>query len=240
MSHFDYKQFYKRNRPHIHPPGAVLFVTFRLAGSVPQSTLKAYRLEKASIEKALMATDANNSGNLEFHRHWFKTFEEVLHKAQNGPIWLGHESIRKIVTEKLLEDDKVKYRLDAFCVMSNHAHVVFQPNLSDRNLIEKLNSGHSKFISEEETLAEIMQSLKGVTARKANLKLGRAGAFWEKESYDHFVRDEEEFNRVIRYTLNNPVKAGLVKHWSEWPGNFLAERLRKSIKLQFDENGATN
>jgi REP element-mobilizing transposase RayT len=61
-----------------------------------------------------------------------------------------------------------------------------------------------------------MQSLKGYTAHEANKVLNRTGTFWEAESYDHEIRDGEEFGRVIRYVINNPVKAGLVQHWSEW------------------------
>ncbi|HEY8205051.1 MAG TPA: hypothetical protein VIF81_10025 [Pyrinomonadaceae bacterium] len=34
-----YKSFYRRNLPHIQPVGATLFVTFRLAGSLPQQVL---------------------------------------------------------------------------------------------------------------------------------------------------------------------------------------------------------
>jgi len=65
-----------------------------------------------------------------------------------------------------------------------------------------------------------MKSLKGYTAREANKVLNRTGAFWEEESYDHEIKDGEEFGRVVRYVLNNPVKAGLVNHWSEWPWNY--------------------
>ncbi|MDQ6701490.1 MAG: hypothetical protein M3Z36_15020, partial [Acidobacteriota bacterium] len=35
-------------------------------------------------------------------------------------------------------------------------------------------------------------------------------AFWQAESYDHFVRDEWEFKRIATYIENNPVRAGLV------------------------------
>ena len=55
------------------------------------------------------------------------------------------------------------------------------------------------------------QGLKGYTAREANRLLGRTGQpFWQGESYDHWVRDETEFIRIIAYIENNPVKAGLV------------------------------
>ena len=65
-----------------------------------------------------------------------------------------------------------------------------------------------------------MQSLKGYTARKANQCLGRRGAFWHHESYNHAVRNASEWQRIITYTLNNPVKAGLVDRWEQWQWNY--------------------
>lgn len=62
-----------------------------------------------------------------------------------------------------------------------------------------------------------MQSFKRYTARQANLFLQREGPFWQAESYDHVVRHSAELERVIHYILNNPVKAGLVKQWQDWP-----------------------
>ncbi len=242
MSHFEYKQFYERNRPHIHPPDATLFVTFRLAGSIPKSTIKEYQARKEWLDKELLrigrevTTNPSESAEkqqerlVEFHRSWFRKFEDILHDAKDGPMWLGESEIRQIVADKLLEDDGKKYRLDAFSIMSNHVHVVFKPNISETNLIEDKSSKRPKFVSEEATLAEIMQSLKGVTARKANIALKRSGSFWEKESYDHYIRDDAEFYRIVKYTLNNPVKAKLVNHWKDWEGNYLAERLSDKVR----------
>jgi REP element-mobilizing transposase RayT len=44
----------------------------------------------------------------------------------------------------------------------------------------------------------------------------RSGAFWQHENYDHFVRDEVELERTIKYVLYNPVKAGLVNDQKDW------------------------
>jgi len=65
-----------------------------------------------------------------------------------------------------------------------------------------------------------MKSLKGYTAREANRILGRKGAFWEAESYDHVIKKDSEYERVVKYVLNNPVKAGLVKNWRDWKWNW--------------------
>jgi putative DNA methylase len=65
-------------------------------------------------------------------------------------------------------------------------------------------------------LSVIMHSLKSYTAHRANELLGRSGQFWQHESYDHWVRDEDELERIVCYIVGNPVVAGLVKHPHEW------------------------
>lgn len=242
MEDNEFKQYFERNRPHIHPPDSVFFITFRLIESIPKATIESYKAEKQWLENHLQTIKDKKEtrpteilkiqyqSTLAFQRTWFKNYEDILDKASNGTMWLKIEDIRNIVAEKLLKDDNVKYRLDAFCIMSNHVHIVLKPKISEHNLLEKRVKNKVKFITKESTLPQIMQSLKGVTARKANLFLNRTGSFWEKESYDHFIRDEAEFYRIIKYTINNPVKAKLVKHWKDWAGTFLAERLKDKFK----------
>jgi REP element-mobilizing transposase RayT len=52
--------------------------------------------------------------------------------------------------------------------------------------------------------------LKGFTGHRANQILNRRGVpFWQDESYDRLVRDDEGFRRVQHYIEFNPVTAGL-------------------------------
>jgi putative transposase len=99
--------------------------------------------------------------------------------------------------------------------MSNHVHVVFQPFLDERSLSVKKDAARLAYESKDPPLDVIMHSLKSYTANEANKILSRSGAFWETESYDHVIRNSIEYYRVK--VLNNPVKAGLVKDWREWP-----------------------
>ncbi len=59
------------NRPHYHPPGATLFVTFRLADSIPQATIRVYQAEKdwlaAEEERLRKLRLADNSPELSAH-----------------------------------------------------------------------------------------------------------------------------------------------------------------------------
>ena len=249
MGNLDYKQFAERHRPHIHPPGAVLFVTYRLAGSIPRATVRAYRAKKdwlenqlARVKKIAQGGDAAELNQWldraeKFNREWFIKFEDVLHKTNTGPMWMKDERVAGAVAESLHKLDGDAYRLDSYSVMSNHVHAVFKPFLSEAELQESFDEhGRPLFTSDHPGLSRIMHSLKGSSARECNLILSRAGQFWEHESFDHFVRDGRFF-ATIDYVVNNPVKAGLVKDWREWPWNYCRGDL--SDKLQFVADSST-
>ncbi len=213
---YEYKQFYRRKLPHIHSPGSTLFVTFRLAGSIPKTVLQQWLAEKSLRSRKKV----NDESQIEFGRRWFARFEDILHQAKTGPIWLANPHVAKIVSDGLKYRDERVYRLHAFCIMSNHTHVVFTPRLNDRSIVEVKDSNPLRFLSDAPTLGAIMKSLKGYTAREANKFLNRRGSFWEEESYDHEIRNEDEFGRIVKYVLNNPVKARLVENWSDWPWTY--------------------
>jgi type I restriction enzyme R subunit/putative DNA methylase len=55
----------------------------------------------------------------------------------------------------------------------------------------------------------IMRWLKGSTARRANQMLGRTGQpFWQDESYDHWVRNRSELDRIVGYIERTPCRPG--------------------------------
>lgn len=94
----EYKQFYRRKLPHIHSPGGTLFVTFRLANSIPKSVINRYKNEKHFIENQIRhflnlspenseITDLRSEKLKEFHREWFRRFEDTLHNETVGPVW---------------------------------------------------------------------------------------------------------------------------------------------------------
>ena len=96
------------------------------------------------------------------------------------------------------------YKLRAYGILSNHVHALLLPKVSQ---------------------ARLLQSLKGSTAREANRVLGRTGErFWQAESYDHWVRDDHELERIVAYIENNPVKAGLAARPEEYRWSSAAER----------------
>lgn len=111
-----------------------------------------------------------------------------------------------MVAESILFRDGNVYDLISYCIMLNHAHLVCTP---------LVKSDGTYF-----GLTEILHSLKRHTAREANKILQRSGAFWQDESYDHFIRDDAELERIVKYVLYNPVKANIVKEQTDWKWNY--------------------
>jgi len=61
-----------------------------------------------------------------------------------------------------------------------------------------------------------MHSLQSYSGRTCNALMGGSGPFWQRESYDHVVRDEEEMQRILDYIELNPVRRGWVTHRDQW------------------------
>jgi REP element-mobilizing transposase RayT len=69
-----------------------------------------------------------------------------------------------------------------------------------------------------EPLETLAPQIKGATARQANVILSRTGhRFWQDESFDHWVRNPAEWQKIKSYIERNPVTAGLVSRPEDWP-----------------------
>ncbi len=168
--------------PHYNVELSTQFVTFRLADSLPQNLLQAW---KSEIERG-ECTDVD----------FRKRIEHYLDRGY-GSCALNDHRVAAKIRETLFKWDDERYRLIAWVVMPNHVHI----------LIELL---------EENSLSEIMHSIKSFTAHEANKILGRGGQFWFVESFDRYIRDARHYHATIRYIENNPVKAGLCRTADEW------------------------
>ena len=89
--------------------------------------------------------------------------------------------------------------------------------------------GKNNEMTTKHPITDIIGGLKKFTARESNQVLKRKGAFWQAESYDRFVRNNKELERVIAYTIHNPVKAGLAEKWEEWPNTYIKKEFTKSF-----------
>jgi REP element-mobilizing transposase RayT len=125
-----------------------------------------------------------------------KRIEAHLDRGE-GSAWMKEARIAALVQEAMLYFDSVRYHLQAWVVMPNHVHALLTP-------------------SRAWELGQILHSWKSYTATGCNRLLGRSGRFWQKESFDRYVRDEKHYHRAVSYIENNPVQAVLVKRPEDW------------------------
>lgn len=184
--------------PHWERDQATYFVTFRLADSIPESAREAIRMERDDIVRTAehLRRPLTESEQLRLERLQSERIEELLH-AGSGSCALKDDRCAAVVAECIGHFDGQRYDLFAWCVMPNHVHAVFK--------------AHAGF-----ALGRILHGWKSFTVNQCNNILGRTGPFWMEESYDRLIRDDDEFQRFVNYTLENPSKAGLL-NW-KWVG----------------------
>jgi REP element-mobilizing transposase RayT len=185
--------------PHLKVEGAVYFVTFRLADSLPEAVVR--RLKEQRDDPLRRATLFRGCGREATYPDLLTKYAEEVDSVldeSRGAAWLRDPQIATLVANALGRRQGTHYYLPAWCVMPNHVHAVVRP----RGCV---------------ALEQILQSWKSATAHAANRLLGRSGPFWQRESYDHWIRDEERLAHFIRYTEENPVKARLCDVPSQWP-----------------------
>lgn len=209
------KQLYHRTLPHWHPQNSIFFITFRLANSLPQAILRELQSEREREHRAIQAEWSGTQKYRELcllEEKYFSKYDAWLDKCvKESPSWLAQESIAQLVSAEIQRLDGERYFLIAFCIMPNHVHLLID-NYGFQNVAATNLAGPTRSYP----LSDSLRLLKGRTARFCNQFLGREGVFWHHESYDHVVRNEQEFDRILQYIVNNPVKAGLVSEWELW------------------------
>ena len=114
--------------------------------------------------------------------------------------------IGKIAESEWLKTPSIRpdmnLELDEFVVMPNHFHAIIWigENEYNRNL-----DGYdiaNKFGPQFKNLASILRGFKSAVttfAVKNNIEFG-----WQERFHDHIIRDEEEYQRIKNYIVNNP------------------------------------
>jgi REP element-mobilizing transposase RayT len=181
--------FYRRKLPHWHPDIEEEVFLF-VTWRLAGSLPRIQPLKRLAGASTCPTLSAGRA---------FVALDREMDRAAFGPVWLRDASVAQAVAHALLHggSDRHFYQLRAWVIMPNHVHVLLRPKTA---------------------LPVITRWLKGSTARQANLILGRTGqTFWQDESFDHRVRDEEELTQIARYVEYNPVSAGLAVSPGGWP-----------------------
>jgi putative transposase len=91
-----------------------------------------------------------------------------------------------------------KYALHEFVLMPDHFHLLLTP-------------------SQGVPLEHVMQLIKGGFSYRVGKELELKMEIWERGYIDHRIRDPTDFINHVEYIRQNPVEAGLVSVYADYP-----------------------
>ena len=94
--------------------------------------------------------------------------------------------------------------LDTFVVMPNHVHGIVV--ITDKTGAQQSSAPTVGVadVGTRPTLGQIMRAFQSISAKRCNDALGRVGRFWQRNYYEHIIRDEADLVRLREYIVCNP------------------------------------
>ena len=160
-----------------------VFVTWRLADSLPHEKLRAWK-EHRDTWLNLHPEPWGDATELEYHRRFGEKIDRWL-DAGYGSCLLRDQANAKIVADALHHFNGERYQLCSFVVMPNHVHVLFRP-------------------LGEHSLSTLLHSWKRHTSREIHKRIGRTGKLWQSDYWDRLIRSQKHYDWVVNYIEKNP------------------------------------
>jgi REP element-mobilizing transposase RayT len=149
--------------------------------------------------------------------------ECLFGQIENGMMMLSQYGHVAEQCWKVLQRDFPRVELDVFVVMPNHLHGILV-------LIDRLIAGRGEAFAvrsqkqarsslanasplqeahgtQPGSVAAVVQNFKSVVTRKINRIRATPGEpVWQRDYYEHIIRDEGELSRIREYIVNNPLQ----------------------------------
>lgn len=209
---------YVRNLPHWRQRGATYFVTLRQDDSIPKAVVQQWRDERNGWYQAHglditlkdSSPDVFVQGYAKIPKGVRRSFERLQARRLHDELDRCHGSCvlqasypQKELANSLSHFHGTRLRLGDLVIMPNHIHAIITP-IDDWELEDLLGS-----------IKKWMSRLIGKWLKNQDQRLQPMGPnhnksrFWQYESYDRIVRDENELFQFRRYISQNPEKAAL-------------------------------
>jgi len=123
--------FYQRNLPHWHPPGASFFLTWRLYGSLPVNSRKATN---------------GCAANTKSQGRRFVELNHALDVQTSGPHWLKEPRVANCILEALRRGERQLnyFILRSFVIMPNHIHLLITSNIPLAKITDGLKGASAR------------------------------------------------------------------------------------------------
>jgi REP element-mobilizing transposase RayT len=113
-------------------------------------------------------------------------------------------------------------RLDKYIIMPNHVHGIIEitgdeiddTNVGAKNFSPQQNIQSPHFRSPSKTIGSIIRGFKiGVT--KWFRQHTKIHTVWQRNYYEHIIRNENDLNRIRKYIIENPLKWQDDNHYAD-------------------------
>jgi len=153
---------------------------------------------------------------------YFITVCAYNHECLFGDIEDGRMQLNncgRIIESEWLRSSEIRkeIELDIYQTMPNHFHAIVFILESSTNKRKKLDvymvgaNGHSplrnRLAMKSKSLSSLMVGFKSSVKLKINKFRNTPGVpIWQRNYYDHIIRNENELNQIREYIINNPLE----------------------------------
>ena len=133
-----------------------------------------------------------------FERPWAKYMVSFSTRERRQLSPAARDTVLKSL---LFGHEQRRYQLYAACVLPDHVHFLFEPQIKEQD-----KDGKPVFWP----LTGILQAIKSFTAHEINKAEGTKGQVWENESFDRMIRGDADLEEKFHYICRNPWDSGVV------------------------------
>jgi len=98
--------------------------------------------------------------------------------------------------------------LDKFVIMPNHVHaIIVLWGENSRGTACRAPTEEKFGQPKKSSISTIIRSLKSTSTKRINILIHTSGhSIWQRNYYEHVIRNENELNKIRQYIINNPPK----------------------------------
>lgn len=121
----------------------------------------------------------------------------LLGNITNAKIELNNYG--RTVEKEIIETNKIRknVKINEYIIMPNHVHLIIE-------ISETLNYEqgvcNTPLQTPAKTIGAIIKGIKSATSRQIGYSI------WQRNYYEHIIRNEKEYYKIVEYIQNNPLK----------------------------------
>ncbi len=201
-------KFFKLNKVPLNDRSkADFFATFSLKNLNDESYLQ--KLAEEFKNKAAHCKSQYQLNRIQ--KAYFLKYDQSLNQSTNEA-QLNQKGVAETVNSTLQEFEGSLYHILAYTIMPNHIHFLFKLKKPETDDLNKQVEG-------------ILQLLKEQINHNIGQYLNLGNNIWVTFNCEHHLMLEKEVINLTSYLVEDPVKAGLVDYWKDYPHTYINPEL---------------